>query len=310
MTGPSTLLPNVAVLLCSRNRPVMLEQAVTSILAGNALPAEIVIVDQSDQPHLILACHPNVHGPEVRHVPSASRGLARGRNTAAGLARRPVLAFTDDDVLVDRAWLGRLVGALAAAGEDAVVTGRVIAGEPEAEGAFAPSIKGGDVPRVYRGRVRSDPLVSFNMALSRTLFERLGGLDSRLGPGTPYPAAEDNDFGFRVLESGCVIMYVPDAVVVHRAWRPGSDHYLRLRWGYGRGQGAFFAKHLPRHGRFMGRRLAGSVARVTVRALRRMTSLRSSVPGGRWRSAAGDMALAGGIVSGAVAWLTGRRGAP
>jgi GT2 family glycosyltransferase len=288
----------------------MLRQAVASVLAGDAVPAEIVIVDQSDEPHPLLARHLGVQGPEVRHVPSASRGLARGRNEAARLARRPVLAFTDDDVLVDRAWLRRLVGALEANGEDAVVTGRVIAGQPEAEGTFAPSVKGGDALRVYRGRVPSDPLVSFNMALPRALFERLGGLDSRLGPGTSYPAAEDNDFGFRVLESGYAIVYVPEAVVVHRAWRPVSDDYLRLRWGYGLGQGAFFAKHLRHCGYFMGRRLLGSVVRITIRALRRLTSPRSSAPYGRWQLAAGDIALAAGIVSGAVAWLTGRRGAP
>lgn len=302
-------LSDVSVALCTRDRPEMLSQVVSSILAGDAVPAEILIVDQSDRPHPWLSTG-QPEGPAIRYVLSSSRGLARARNEAARLARRPVLVFTDDDVLVDPSWLGRLVGALEAAGEDAVVTGRVVAGEPEAPDAFAPALKGGDVARVYQGRVRDDPLVSANMALPRAVFERVGGLDPRLGVGTAFPGGEDNDFGFRVLESGYAIVYVPNAVVVHRSWRPASNHYLRLRWAYGRGQGAFLAKHLGHAGRFMGRRLAGSLVRVTARALRRLIAPSGSAPRGRWQMAIGDLALVAGIVSGAVAWLGGRRGAP
>lgn len=311
MTERSGLLSDVSVALCTRNRPELLGQAVASILAGAAVPAEIVIVDQSDHPLPVVAGHGPRESPCIRHVPSGSRGLARARNEAARLAQRPILAFTDDDVLVDRSWLGRLVGALEVAGENAVVTGRVVPGEPEAADTFAPALKGGDVPRIYRGRIRDDPLVSANMALPRALFERVGGLDDRLGVGTRFPGGEDNDFGFRVLELGCTIAYVPDAVVVHRAWRAASDHYLRVRWGYGRGQGAFLAKHLARYRRFMGRRLAGSIARVSWRALRRAITPRGgSAPQHRWRLVLGDLTMAAGIVSGAVAWLAGRRGAP
>jgi len=308
VTSRPGLLPDVSVVLCTRDRPQMLSQAVSSILAGTAVPAEIVIVDQSETPHRSLANAGGSGSPEIRHVQSRSRGLARARNEGTRLARHPILVFTDDDVLVDPSWIGRLVSALKAASENTVVTGRVIAGEPETAGAFAPSLKGGDVARVFRGRVREDPLVSANMALPRALFEWLGGLDPRLGVGTPFPGGEDNDFGFRLLESGCDIAYVPDAVVVHRAWRATSDHYLRQRWGYGRGQGAFLAKNLGRGGRFMGRRLAGSVARVTARAVRRLIAPNGSAPRGRWQMAIGDLALVAGIVSGAVAWLGGRRG--
>src|SRR5262245_56642290 len=286
----------------------MLRQAVASILAGDGLPAEIVIVDQSDQLQASLGYERNPTGLVIRHVRSRSRGLARARNEAARLAQRPILVFTDDDVFVERSWLERLVGALATAGPGAVVTGRVVAGEPEATDAFAQSLKSGDVPRIYRGRVREDPLVSANMALPRALFDQLGGLDPRLGVGTAFPGGEDNDFGFRALEAGCLIVYVPDAVVIHRAWRPLSGHYLRLRWGYGRGQGAFLAKHLRRGNRFMGRRLAGSVAHISARALRRLITPQRGAPHGRWRMAVGELALAAGIVSGAAAWLGGRHG--
>ena len=37
-----------SVVICTRNRPVLLSQAVASILAGDDVPAEIIVVDQSD----------------------------------------------------------------------------------------------------------------------------------------------------------------------------------------------------------------------------------------------------------------------
>jgi GT2 family glycosyltransferase len=81
------------------------------------------------------------------------------------------------------------------------------------------------------------------MALHRSAIDEVGGFDERLGPGTRYHTAEDNDFGYRLLEAGYRIVYVPEAVVRHRAWRSERE-FVRLRWTYGRGQGAFYAKHL------------------------------------------------------------------
>src|SRR5690606_25288016 len=44
-----------SVIICSRNRPTLLKEAVLSIIEGDELPEEIVIVDQSDDPDAALA---------------------------------------------------------------------------------------------------------------------------------------------------------------------------------------------------------------------------------------------------------------
>lgn len=292
---------SVSLIVCSRERPGLLLEAVASVLAGERVPEELVVVDQSEEPNEALARMGSVRGCRVRYVRSASRGLSRARNEAVRLARHSLLVFTDDDVRVTAGWLGALVDALERAGPGAVATGRVLPDAEAARRGFVPTLKACDRPATYAGRLAFDPLVTFNMALRREELEEVGGFDERLGPGTPFPAGEDNELAFRMLAAGRRIVLVPEAVLHHRAWRAAGE-YASLRRGYGRGQGAFLAKHL---GPFTLRRLAGTVLRNAARAPLRLFSRRRE-PGRELPArtlALGDLAFAAGTVSGALEWL-------
>jgi GT2 family glycosyltransferase len=105
------------------------------------------------------------------------------------------------------------------------------------------------------------------MALHRSTFVEVGEFDERLGPGTVFPGAEDNDLGFRLLEAGYSIHYVPEAVLYHKAWRSARE-YLPLRWNYGLSQGAFLAKHMRLSDRYMLGRLRADLYRHGNRLVR------------------------------------------
>jgi GT2 family glycosyltransferase len=126
----------------------------------------------------------------------------------------------------------------------------------------------------------------------------VGGFDARLGAGSRFPAADDNDLGFRLLKAGYEIVYAPQAVVYHRAWRPASE-YLVMRWRYGRGKGGFYAKHLPTEPRYMLGRIACDVGR---RALGFFGRLRRDP-----RGAAGDVVYSLGVMVGVIQWSLGLR---
>jgi len=163
-------------------------------------------------------------------------------------------------VLVTPSWFGTIVRALVTAGPHSVITGQVRPTAPAASGGFAPSTRIDTVPEVYTGRIGEDVLLPLNMAMYRSAIDEVGGFDERLGPGAPFPGAEDNDLGFRLLERGYRILYVPEAVIFHRAWR--SEHeYLPLRWNYGVAEGAFFAKHFSLHDRYMLNRMRSDFVR-------------------------------------------------
>lgn len=255
--------PAGSVILATRNRPALLTDTVASILYGDTLPAEVIVVDQSDRPHPQLG-----EDSRVRYLWTETRGLSRANNLGTSAARNEWLVFTHDDVLAEPDWYGRMLGALVQGGPRTVVTGRVLAAEPETAEGFAPSLNPSTTPAVYEGRNGRDVIWPMSLALHRSALEAVGGFDERLGPGTPYPAAEDNDLCHRLLEAGYRIVFEPAAVVHHRAWRPRSEH-ASLRYDYGRGQGAFYAKHLGLRDRYMLRRLAGDVAGRLVRMGRR-----------------------------------------
>ncbi|HEU5100110.1 MAG TPA: glycosyltransferase [Roseiflexaceae bacterium] len=288
-------LPATSLIIPSRNRPGLLLDTVQSILKGDVIPTELIIVDQSDAPNPDLMRMSTSSACNVRYIWLETQGVSHARNRGIAAARYDILVFTDDDVLVMPGWLGRLINVLCEAGTDSVVTGQVLpATEAERPGGFAPSVKLDPVPAIYAGRVADDVLFSNSMAMSRQAIERVGWFDERLGPGTRFPAAEDNDFGFRLLEAGYQIRYVPEAALYHRAWRPASD-LLPLRWSYGVGQGAYYAKHASMCDRYMIRRLASDGLRYARRAVRRARRQ-------PWL-ACGDMLYVLGLLWGACAWI-------
>jgi GT2 family glycosyltransferase len=214
-------------------------------------------------------------------------------------ARTPLLIYTDDDVLVDAGWLGPMVRELAEMGPRGVVTGRVLAAPDGVPGGFAPALVASEAPAEYQGRLRRDVLEAGNMGVHRATLLELGGFDEELGPGTGFPAGEDNDMGFRLLAAGCRIRYLPQAVIYHRAWR-GPEEYLPLRWRYGIGQGAYYAKHLHLRDGYMAGRLARLLRHHLWLSLRRAPKEPTA--------AAGHLVYVGGVLSGLARRLSrGRR---
>jgi GT2 family glycosyltransferase len=297
--SPAGALPPATVVVCSRNRPQLLLDTVESVLAGDELPAELVVIDQSDAPHEALAARASDAASRVRYLWTRETGVSRGRNAGLAAARHDIVAFTDDDVFVDRNWLAALVRALAAAGPRAVVTGRVLSTPAEAPGGFAPALVASEVPAVYEGRPGRDVLEAGNMAAYRAALQAVGGFDESLGPGTRFPAGEDNDFGYRLLAAGLRILYVPGATLYHRAWREGGE-YLPLRWRYGIGQGAYYAKHLSLADRYMLRRMGKLVVRHATLAARRAPR--------EPRPALGHLVYIAGLLVGATRWRLARGG--
>jgi GT2 family glycosyltransferase len=290
---------DATVLICSRGRPALLLDAVESVLAGARVPAELLVVDQSDEPDERLARTGTVRGCLVRYVHSSTPGLSRARNLGLRSAVHEMVVMLDDDVLVEPDWLAQLLDGFVTGGRVAVATGRVLAAPTEGGGRVPPAalVTLAD-PATFRGRQWSDVMPGANVAVDRDVVLALGGYDERLGPGTRFGAAEDNDLGFRLLEAGFEIRHVPEAVVLHRAWRSRGNR-LRLRWHYGRGKGAFYAKHLSLVDRFILQRLTRELGRRSRRIV-------VAVP----RSPAtviGEAVSIGGTLSGGVAWMLRER---
>ena len=268
---------------------------VRSVLAGGSVPRELVVVDQSESANAEVAAIEEAHGCSVRYVRSASAGLSRARNIGIRTASEPVVVLLDDDMFVDENWLSTLVAGLPD-GPRSVATGRVLPAAPEGQAGVVPpaALVTRDTPAVYRGAQPADVVPGANVALPRALVLALGGYDERLGAGARFGGADDNDMGHRLLRAGCEVRHVPDAVVFHRAWRLRKELFV-LRWCYGRGKGAFYAKHIASGDRHMRRRLGADAGR----RLRAAGSAVFRSP----RTTAAQLLTLGAIASGALEWL-------
>lgn len=293
-------LPATSLIICSRHRPQLLLESVVSILQGDEVPSELIIMDQSDTPHPTLASLTGHRGCVIRYRQTRRIGECPARNEGMAIAQHDLLVFTDDDVEVPPEWFGTLVRALMRAGPRSVITGRVLPSTADTAEGFAPTVWPKTAPAIYQGRPEECVLLPMNMAFFRSTIDEIGGFDVRLGAGGLFGGAEDNDLAFRLLEAGYRIVYDPEAMLYHRAWRTAKD-YLPLRWSYGYCQGAFYAKHLSVRDLYMLRRMWADIGRHLYR-LTRYIYCRSR------RETLADLLFTLGVIWGAMKWLTTQPG--
>jgi glycosyltransferase involved in cell wall biosynthesis len=246
----------VTVVLCTRDRPALLRTALESVLAMDYPDFDVIVVDNASSTDATRNYVLGLAEPRVRVIDQPRPGLARARNTGLLAATSDIVAFTDDDVVVDRHWLRALLDGFARGVSVSCVSGIVPAGElrTPAQAYFDRRV---GWSRSTDARVfdwarppRDVPLFPFavrcygvgaNFAVKRDVVRRLGGFDEFLGPGTSTGGGDDIDMFFRILRSGRQLVREPAAVVWHRH-RPENEALLEQTRGYGLGLGAWLAK--------------------------------------------------------------------
>ncbi|MBB4684453.1 glycosyltransferase family 2 protein [Amycolatopsis jiangsuensis] len=267
-------LPRVSVVLATAGRPDDVRRCVHSVLATGYPDLEILVVDNvADGPRGPLR-ELATTDERIRLLHEPVPGAGRARNRGAQAATGTVLAFTDDDTVVDRGWLAELAAELAQP-DTPCVTGLVAPlrlDTPaqvwfEAFGGFGKGYRRqaftADAHRLQSpGRFGSGN----NMAWRREDFLALGGFDERLGPGRRTKSGEDLDLYLRLVGSGKRVVYTPHAVVRHEH-RGTEEELLRQLRGYGTGLAAMYLLHAARPGGL--RELALAVPRGLPRLLGR-----------------------------------------
>jgi glycosyltransferase involved in cell wall biosynthesis len=216
--------PAISVVVCTRDRPRLLERCLHA-LARLQYPAyEVIVVDNAS---LSEATRQLAHKAGVRYVREERPGLDWARNCGYKAARHDIVAYTDDDTEVDPKWLT----ATGAAFEDPAVramSGLVLpaAMDTEAEVLFEFCYGGmgkGTISHEWDPQVLSPWQrigahhvgVGANMAFRRDLLQELGGFDTGLDVGTPSHGGGDLDIFHRAMMGGAVIRYQPAALVRH-----------------------------------------------------------------------------------------------
>jgi glycosyltransferase involved in cell wall biosynthesis len=273
--------PPASVVVCTRNRPESILVTLRSLLAMHYQPFEIVVVDNAPSSEAtkdaVLAAHGS--DPRVRYVREPRPGLSCARNRGLMEASADIVAFTDDDVTVDRWWLDGITRGFCAAPDVTCVTGMVGTAQLENAaqlyfhlGSAWGTVRESRIFDLVENRYDS-PLYPFlpgmigagaNFAVSRTLMNEIGGFDEALGAGTLSGGGEDLEIYMRILLSGNRIAYESAAIVWHYH-RAELAELARQRRAYGTGLTAAFAAivvRVPRARRELPPRFLHAVLRI------------------------------------------------
>lgn len=254
--------PMITVVVATRERPESLRTCLNALLALDYPNYEIVVVDNDPETAATAQLVIEGFGPRVRYVREDRRGLASAHNRGLEEAQGEVVAFVDDDVIVDRHWLTAIAEGFAEDTNVGCVSGLILPAQLHTRAQLLLEQHGGfdkgfglKVFDTDRNRP-DDPLFPFtagrlgsgaNMAFNTEILRRLGGFDRAIGVGTIARGGDDLAAFFRVVLDHRVV-YQPAAIVWHRHHREMTA--LRNQaFGYGVGLGAFLTSvlvHEPR----------------------------------------------------------------
>ncbi len=266
--------PLVTVAIATVNNPDACMRTITHVLDNSYPNFDVVVVENTPHPTSLKHDIANAFADStrIRVVSEPRKGLSFARNRGLQEATGEIVAFTDDDVIVDRHWIDAIVGGFGLDDSIACVTGAIIASEIETPAQAWLEQYGGYLKGFRQMRYdldqfrRRDPLYPYNagrfgsgasIAFRRDALIAMGGFSTELGAGTPAHGGEDIDVLRRAITAGHGLLYEPAALM----WHNHRRSYLALRtqmFRYGVGLSATITKWIiesPRTARDILRRL-------------------------------------------------------
>ncbi|MBO0711228.1 MAG: glycosyltransferase [Acetobacteraceae bacterium] len=218
----------ISVVVCTRNRADLLDQAIASVVAQDFPKSEyeIVVVDNGSSDHTAEVARRYAAQANVRYVLEERVGLSIARNTGWQAASAPIVALFDDDAVARPGWLAAIAGAFRrASGGVGVIGGRVsaiwLAPRPawladEIAGALT-IIDWGPDEKVIAD-LRREWLAGANMAAPKAVINEVGGFHPWLDRvGGNLLSSGDVHLQMRIVRRGYECRYVPDMTIDHLA---------------------------------------------------------------------------------------------
>ncbi len=233
----------ISVIVCTYNRADVLARMLDSFIAQPGLarvPHELIVVDNNSTDHTHRVLERFQSTSRLRVFLETRQGLSHARNRGVAEARGDIVAFLDDDVLVQADWIERLHDCFAATGADVVGGRATLLHERTPPSWLGPHFRRAlsevDLGPQRRELTSGRRLYGLNLAFRKTTLVAAGGFDTCLGrTGAALLAGEETIIIARIVESGGRIVYDPFTRVQHLidrrrlAWR----YFERQSWGAG-----------------------------------------------------------------------------
>ncbi len=220
-TSVRTYHPTCTVVVCTRNRPELLNQCLAAVSQLDYGKFDVLVVDNGgDERTSEVAAFWG-----AGYVREPELGASRARNRGARMSHSEIVAYLDDDAIPEPGWLSGLAcefrdpRVMAATGQ--IRTLSVSRDGEEIVASMGGFERGQEKLTVDQQHKRWFELANFgglgdgNMAFRRQAFENWPGFHVCLGPGTPLQFCEEHHAFFSLIAQGYRVIYTPDAVVHH-----------------------------------------------------------------------------------------------
>ncbi len=228
----------VSVIVCTYNGTRTVRDCLSSLRTLSYPNYEAILVDDGSGPGVAEIAE---DFPEVRFLRQNHAGLSAARNLGAHEATGEIIAYTDDDCVVDEDWLTYLVPRLAT-GEVAAAGGPNIPPAPHGMVEACVAAAPGSPSHVLLTDVEAEHVPGCNLAVRRDAFEAIGGFRDEY-----VAAGDDVEFCWRLQDARMRIGFAPAAMVWHYRRSRASD-YFRQQRGYGKAEALLMRRHPERFG--------------------------------------------------------------
>lgn len=249
MTVSLTAVPlSASVLICTYNRAPLLRQTLQSLACcSSARTWDVVVVDNNSSDDTRRVVEESAAGFPVplRYLFEPKQGKSFALNTGLRHIRHQVVVFTDDDVLVGPDWVDAACAPMEGDSRLAYTGGPVRPLWQAAPPSWLDQQRGdlwgtlaildyGSAPFVFEARQRVP--VGANMAVRRSLIDRIGGFHPGLGRrGRSLLGQEQAEFFARARASGARGGYAPRMEVHHHVPAERLTKRYFRRWWYWKG---------------------------------------------------------------------------
>lgn len=233
---------DISIVVCTYNRCKSLNVTLDSLLDQNingSCEYEIIVVDNNstDQTKEVVEGYLSKFEGRLRYTFEFNQGLSFARNKGIQEAKGSIVAFTDDDTIVDQKWVQTIYVCAKEIDFDAL-GGRIMPVYPSNTPSWvknnADLLCGPVLCHDYGEETKEytqpmTPIFGANMAFKREIFEKYGMFRTDLGAGRGT-MGEDTEFVNRLSKDSKKIYYCGKALV----WHPAITERMSLgyiaRW--------------------------------------------------------------------------------
>ncbi len=203
----------LSIIIPTYNRKDKLSQCLDVLLNQN-YPAdkyEIIIIDDGSTDGTEEAVA-GINNPRITYIKQQNRGAGAAINTGAKVAKGEILAFTEDDCIVNAEWLKTIMALFKKYPNASAFVGPCPYAELEAILNKKTRRNNGDLVKMELKKMNTFLNIgNGSFAIKKEAFEKIGGYDES------FKAEEDLDFNIRLLKQGYDIFISQELKAMHYA---------------------------------------------------------------------------------------------